>query len=109
MQQQIVTLPNPIPVNGEKLTKVTLTMQPTGRMMGQYTAFDLMEGNVKALAYVLPKITQPPLSNNMIKDTTIDNQLALVAGFNRFFDGLEPDGLVETVDTTTSKPKKPTD
>ncbi len=108
MQQQIVTLPSPIKVNGNKIDKVTLTRQPTGRDLGQYTIFDVLEGNIKALAHVTPKISSSPLSNGMIKDTAAANHMALVAGYSRFFDGLEPDGLVETVDPSQTMETIPT-
>ncbi|SNY91405.1 hypothetical protein SAMN04515647_1627 [Cohaesibacter sp. ES.047] len=103
MKQQIVTLPQPIKLNGQDQDKVTIVREPIGREMGQYTAFDLMEGNIKALAYVLPKVTNPPLARNMVLDMSASNQMALIAGFNRFFDGMDVDGCVETVDTAQTE------
>ena len=108
MQQQVVTLPKPITLDGETVSKITITREPIGSEMGQYTAFDLMEGNLKALAYVLPKITRPQLSRKMILALGATNQLALTGGFVRFFDGLDLDGLVETVDTTKTETTIPT-
>ncbi len=99
MPKQVVTLPTPITLNGEHVSEITLTREPIGSEFGNYTPFEVSDGNIKALAYVLPKITSPHLSSKMIKEMPGRNLMALTAGFNRFFDGMEQDGLVQTVET----------
>ncbi|MDD7908569.1 phage tail assembly protein [Pseudovibrio exalbescens] len=103
MTKQVVTLASPITINGNKVSEITLVREPVGRELGNFTPFDVAEGNIKALAYVLPKICSPHLPSSVIKDMATGNIMALTAGFNRFFDGLEPDGLVKTVETTSDK------
>ncbi|MGG9999755.1 phage tail assembly protein [Pseudovibrio ascidiaceicola] len=103
MTKQIVTLASPIIINDEQVTEITLTREPIGSEFGNYTPFEVSDGNIKALAYVMPKITSPHLSNKMIKEMTGRNLMALTVGFNRFFDGMDQDGLVQTVETTSNK------
>ncbi|SDR07430.1 phage tail assembly protein [Pseudovibrio sp. Tun.PSC04-5.I4] len=103
MKKQIVTLASPITINGKDVNEITLVREPIGRELGNFTPFDVAEGNIKALAYVLPKICSPHLPSTAIKDMSTGNIMAMTAGFNRFFDGLEPDGLVKTVETNPSQ------
>ncbi len=102
-----VTLPRPIPVDGQNLTKITLMREPTGADLGRHTVHDLLDGNQKAIAHVIPKITSPYVSPKMVKDMTASNLVALQNGIAAFLEGTDFDALVtrKTAETKTAAPE----
>lgn len=101
-----VTLPDPIEINGQMVTSVQYTRQPNGRDLQRHTFSELIEGNVKALANVVPKIANPSLTPAIIRDATARNLTAMQNGFGLFFEGVDVEAMATVSTTTMSKTSK---
>ncbi|MEO0810424.1 MAG: phage tail assembly protein [Pseudomonadota bacterium] len=102
-----VTFPKEIEINGTKHTEFELTREPTGADLGRHTFMNLLDGEIKALMHVTPKIIQPYLSPKVIKDMGTANIMALTMGYNAFMDGVDFENLAKPTDTQTTKTTTP--
>lgn len=98
MDTVIVTLASPLTIDGEQVTKLDFTREPIGVDLGRFTSMDLYEGNVKALAHVVPKIARPHVSREVVRNMTSGNLTALALGFAAFLEGVDLDQMAKLVD-----------
>ena len=90
-----VTLPSPLTIDGASVTTLEYTREPTGADLGRFTSMDLFEGNVKALAHVVPKVALPHLSGDVVRNMGTGNLTALALGFAAFLEGVDLDQMVK--------------
>lgn len=97
-----ITLASALVIDGQSVTTLEYTREPTGVDLGKYTSMDLFEGNVKALAHVVPKIARPHVSRDVVRNMTTGNLTALALGFAAFLEDVDLDQMVKVMVTTTS-------
>jgi hypothetical protein len=104
MPQVEVELASALTIDGQTVTTLTYTREPTGNDLGRFTTMDLFEGNVKALAHVVPKIARPHISNAVVKGMTTGNLTALAMGFAAFLEHLDVSSMAKVKETTSTSP-----
>lgn len=101
-----ITMPVPININGKDTTEFKFVRTPTGNDLGRFTFMSLLDGDIKALSVVTPKIIQPYITPKIIKDMGPQNMMALTMAYNAFFEGVDMENMAKPSDgqTATSKP-----
>ncbi|MEL6503497.1 MAG: phage tail assembly protein [Pseudomonadota bacterium] len=106
-EQVEFTLPDPIEINGQPATDFMLTRQPTGHDLGRHTFADVLDGNVRAMAAVTPKLVSPYLSPAIIKGMSGRNLMAVQQAYNAFFEGVELEKMAKPKTHSTPVSPKP--
>jgi hypothetical protein len=104
MPQVDVELASPLTIDGQSVTTLTFVREPIGSDLGRYTTMDLFEGNVKALAHVVPKITRPHISREVVLNMSTGNLTALSMGFAAFLEHLDVASMAKVKPTTSTSP-----
>jgi hypothetical protein len=101
-----ITMPVPIVINGKETTDFKFVRTPTGNDLGRFTFMSLLDGDVKAISVVTPKIIQPYITPKIIKDMGPQNMMALTMAYNAFFEGVDMENMAKPSDgeVTASKP-----
>ena len=94
--------PEPVVIDGVECTEFVLTREPRGNDLGGHTFADLLEGNIRTLAFVTPKIIQPYLHPRQIKEMPVKNIMALNSAYGAFLEGVDLDGMVRPSNQTSS-------
>lgn len=102
-----ITFPEPIVIDGNEVADFQLVREPTGNDLGRHTFTDLLDGSIRALAFVTPKIIQPYLSPKIIKDMGARNSMALQMAYNAFFERVDMDGMAKPSETLKKSPSTP--
>lgn len=98
-----INFPKPIEINGTNHSKFELIREPTGGDLGRNTFMNLLDGEIKALMHVTPKIIQPYLSPKVIKEMGSANIMALTMGYNAFMDGVDFENMAKPTQVEKTK------
>lgn len=104
MPQVDVELASPLTIDGQSVTTLTYVREPIGTDLGRFTTMDLFEGDVKALAHVVPKIARPHISRDVVKNMSTGNLTALSLGFAAFLEHLDMSNMAKVKETTSTSP-----
>lgn len=84
MSTTTVTLKAPVDIDGKKTTEISLREPKAGELRGVQLV-QLMAGDMATLAKVVPRISEPPLTENQIHQMSLSDMTSLYTGLSGFF------------------------
>lgn len=88
VQQRTVTLSQPVKIDGQAETRITLRKPKAGEMRGLMLV-NVLQMEVGTLIRLLPRISTPPLAEDQIAEMDLVDITALGSGVVGFFNGVK--------------------